>query len=228
MVFFHSTPIDMPEYRLFEVPVSYFVLLYGNENDLFYNAEYNQIKGYVKKDSVTPINEIPQTPFAITSYRIFTPSGVKLYDMPQKNSSYSIQIPQDSTISNYHGKIQGEALISSSTNTWFYSSFVQDGITFTGYVFSYYCDEFEPIETNTEPFTKIQGSLQFSQDSTDNNLPPSSISEATIALIIIGISLPLLVILYLILKNTSQKQKSKIPELKKPKKDYYEFNQDDI
>lgn len=224
--YFYSSPNDYDDARLFIIPSSYFVLLLDNANEEFYYAKYADLYGYVKKNDVTPMDGTPSSPYANSTFRNFSPNGLSIYSRPQSGAEIlgSLQFLQ--TDIPLYGEIVGEELFEDSTNTWFYCSTTQNGQTINGYAFSYYCDIIVRPTENTEYFPEITGELVFS-----NTLSGGvGLSDTAKAIIILAVSLPCLIVLYLLLSPSKRKTSKSAEKVKTVKrgKDYYEFNEDDL
>lgn len=219
-VYFYSSPIKGEQYKMFEIPSSYFVLLLGNANGDFYKAKYSNVEGFVMKTTVTPVEETPNYPYANTSFRIFTETN--LYSEPNTNLSITT-LPALTDITTFYGKITGDELIPKSTDVWYYCRYKYNENYYTGYVFSYYCDLKNNIVENNELITPISGEI-FKEEET---LPIQNSSTLTTVLIVICCVVPCLIVVLLLLKKKSSKPLSK-KIIKRPKRDYFEFNEDDI
>lgn len=227
-VFLYSDTTDDESCRLFAIPNSYFVLLIG-ESGNYYRAKYSGIVGYVKKNEVTPMDGVPVCPFASQSFRAFSQNGLDVYSAPHASASTigKLSFLQDNV--SLYGTIYGDELFPKSTSTWFYCSFSNGSESVNGYVFSYYCDNLTLASENMEYFSEITSPLSF-----NDNLPAGGgLGDTAIAMIVLGVSLPCLIILYLILSPKKKAQASKDRRIEKslPQKrgrDYYEFNEDDL
>ena len=131
-VYFYSSPIKSEEYKLFEIPSSYYVLLLGNSNENFYRAKYSNLEGFVLKNTVIPIKEKPNYPFANTTFRIFTDTN--LYSTPEATSNIKV-LPALTSITTFYGELKGEELIPKSTDIWYYCRYRIEDNYYTGYVF---------------------------------------------------------------------------------------------
>lgn len=203
---------------LFALPSTYFVLLVGEEGD-FYRAKYLDIFGYVKKDEVTPMQGTPTSPYPNQTFRNFNDNGLTLYSSATTQSSPLGKLAFEGEYTLYGTKI-GEEMFPQSTNIWYYCRLDSESGTVFGYAFSYYCDMFTGFAENTEYFPEITGSLQFSAPEPE---PQGGLSDTVIAIIVLSVSLPCLVILYLLL-SPSSKLKKRFAK----RKDYYEFNEEDL
>lgn len=227
-VFLYSSANEDEDCRIFTIPNSYFVLLIG-ESGNYYHAKYSGVMGYVKKSDVTPMDGVPVCPFASQSFRAFSQNGLDVYSSPRASASTlgKLSFLQDDIL--LYGTIYGDELFPKSTNTWFYCSYNNGSESVNGYVFSYYCDNLSLASENMEYFSEITTPLSFG-----DNLPAGGgLSDTAIAMIVLGVSLPCLIILYLILspKKKALTSKDRRKEKSLPQKrgrDYYEFNEDDL
>lgn len=208
---------------LFTLPNTYFVLLIGQEGD-FYRAKYLDLYGYVKKDEVTPMDGVPTSPYPNEVFRNFNDNGLNLQSQPTNSSATlgKLDFLEEYTL---YGTTTGQEPFPNSTNVWYYCNATINGVSTFGYAFSYYCDIFDGFTENTEYFPAITGELQFSSQTPENG----GLSDTVIAIIILAVSLPCLVILYLLL-SPSKKLKTSQRRIfsRKGHKDYYEFNEDDL
>ena len=123
-IYLYSSPSssDDNQNQIFMLPITYFVKLLGDENDLYYKAEYKGIFGYVKKSEVSCIDKTPVTPYANNiSFRIFTPSGANLRTSPNETNGISnlvTTIPFMCTNLEFYGQALGEEAISYKGNVW--------------------------------------------------------------------------------------------------------------
>ena len=246
---FYSTPISSDENILFFVPKTYFVKIISDENDIFYKASYmNEIFGYIKKTDMSYIDKTPTTPYANQiSFRVFTPSGANLRKTPNESlgaTNLITTIPFLETNLLFIGNINGEEAISYKGTTWYYCKYIKDNISNFGYVYSPLCDMLTPIPENTETFEYVLpdfDSTIVGQISDKSDFLTLS-SPAQIA-IIIGVSLPCIIIIYFLFKPTkismqTTKNKSNNDSVKKKKtktkkkikrlkgSDYYELDGD--
>ncbi len=211
----------------FVLPNSFFVLLIGEEGE-YYQAKYQDLFGYVKKNEVTPMDGTPVNPYAKNSFRAYSTGGLEVYSAPKIGASTIGRLGFLQEDVPMYGEIIGDELFSYSTNKWFYCSFQQNGETLRGYVFSYYCDRQVRASENTEYFPEITGTLDFSPALPANG----GLSDTVTAIIILAVSLPCLIVLYLLLSPAKRRkgktEKAKSPVKIKRGKDYYEFNEEDL
>ena len=217
--FFYATDSEISP--LFILPKSYFVKL-TDESENLYKAQYNGIEGYLKKDCVTPMDGTPVQPYFTETFRAFLPSGTDLFAMTSSNNSYKIAtIPYlfDGLV--YYGSIEGEEAIPEKGNLWHYCKFGDD----YGYVYSIFCDKLSSPPINNEIFPVLE---------VVNFNPPtavSALSPVAMSFIIIGVSLPCLIVLYLLVKPSMMKNhtpKSTKAYKSKKRRDYFEFDPSDL
>ncbi len=237
---FYSSPDNNS--AIFFLPETYFVELIGDYDNDFYYAKYNDIYGYVKKGEVKAVKNIPNNPYLVDiTFRVFVPSGANLRSTPYNNGSVNLiySIPFLDTNFAYYGIINGEEAISKKGNIWYYCKYFSNNVVYNGYVYSPLCDSLSPIEKNNEPVEFIDGEIKFDSNNQDSsqinaieNLP-----QATQTIIIIAISLPCLLFIYLLFKPTMvaessnnnnkanrKKHKKKISKLRHS--DYFELDDD--
>lgn len=224
-VYFYSLPINSEAYQLFEIPSSYYVLLLDSENNDFYRAKYSNIEGYVLKNSVQPINETPNYPYAMSSFRVF--SSTQLQSQPSISAESLTTLSPLEEITSFYGEKVGQELIPDSTNVWYYCSYLADGVLKYGYIFSYYCDHFQKILPNNELFTPVTTDIFVKEEPPIFNSSQGLTSTAK-ALIAVGCCVPCLIIILLLLKKRSIRPAPAKRTVKKPRRDFYEFNEDDI
>ena len=237
----YSLPDDNAE--LFILPESYYVELISAYNNNYYYAKYRDIYGYVKKKEVKVVNGIPQKPYLIDiTFRVFVPSGANLRSTPNNNGSINLiySIPfLDSNLS-YYGIINGEEAISKKGTVWYYCKYFANNISYMGYVYSPLCDSLSAIEKNNESLEYIEGEINFNQDTIEPTQINAieSLPQTLQTIIIIAISLPCLLFIYLLFKptmvaeeakrdntkNSHKKRKKKITRLKHS--DYFELHDD--
>lgn len=219
-VYLYSQPIDDAQYFMFSIPESYFVLLLGQENEDFFYAQYDDLFGYVKKDEVVVMDGTPAQPFASSQFRIFALEGMGLYSSPYfNNESILLEIPFLADNLVYYGNIQGQS-IPGKSGIWYYCSYQGE----KGYVYSVFCDNLD-VTVNNEMFNVVDS--PFFDDGS-----PNSLSPVAMTFIIIGVSLPCVVVIYLLIKPTFTREKvldnnSKIHKRKRHG-DYYEFDESDL
>lgn len=223
-VFLYSDPVDQDNFKIFKIPQTYFVYLTKSANEDFYNAQYKDIFGYVKKDEVTVMDGIPQIPYASANFTVYDLDGVSLYPSAKfTNNTALAKIDYLSIVSTYYGEINGEN-IPDMQHPWYYCKINENGTDIFGYIYSAFCYKESKIQTNTENFNIITTPIFNNVDETTENL-----SEVAMAFIIIGVSIPCLLITYLLIKPNLQKTKvQRKKKIKKHHGDYFEFDENDL
>ncbi len=240
--YIYSSPdIGENNSEIFSLPKTYFVELLSIANDTYYHAKYKDIYGYVKKDSVQPIVGTPTTPYLTgISFRVFVPSGANLRATPENLGSTNLihSIPFLETNLEYYGTINGEEAITKKGSVWYYCKYYMNNLTYMGYVYAPLCDCLSTINLNSEEVEFITGELEFeqiNQPSGENGL--ENLSSTSQSLIIIAVSLPCLLFIYLLFKPSTIARKdsktnkiarsnphAKISRLKHS--DYFELDDD--
>ena len=230
-VYLYTQPNQSDEFKLFCLPTSYFVLLTAEANNDFYSCKYGDINGYVKKEEVTAMNGTPVSPYAnFASFRVFSLDGLEMRSTPYKtplNILTKVNYLEDNLI--YYGSIEGDELIPKKSKTWYYCKYINDNDIYYGYLNSTFCDELSEIPLNMETFTKIEGTL-FPVKTQTQPPPSSELSGTAKTLIIIGVSLPCVLILYLLIKPTLilERTDKKKAKSKRKRGDYFEFDENDL
>ena len=225
-IYFYSQPSLTDSSKLFILPKTYFVKILNKENEQFYYAQYQDLFGYVKIEEVAVMNGIPSNPYASFDFRVFLPEGLGLYSLPSvtiENKILDIPYLYDNIA--YYGEIIGEQAIPDKSNTWYYCKYQQDG-SYYGYVYSVFCDKVETIKDNDQIFDIIDNPI-FQKD----NSTASGLSDVAMAFIIIGVSIPCLIVFYLLIKPSWMKDKvlgEKPKIVKKRHGDYFEFDDNEL
>lgn len=233
-VFLYNSPISEENYKVFEIPATYYVELLADAKDesgLFYSARYIDVFGYVKKSEVLAVEGTPSHPFATNaSFRIFSPSGLDLKSTPSNETPFNriVNVPYLCTDLVFYGQILGDEMIPDKSNTWYYCKYISGTSVYYGYLYSDLCDKLSTIPQNTEILPKFEGELFV--PILEPEVAPSPLSALNIEvklLVIIAVCLPCLALIYLIFKptklvadNGTEKSK-KIKRLKKS--EFYEL-----
>lgn len=207
---------------MFEIPTSYFVKLTSSANDLYYCASYQDVSGYIKKSEVSPMQGQPSCPYVDATLRVFSLEGLGLYSSPSLSASdLVINVPYLSKDIVYYGKTEGVA-VPNKSNIWYYCKYNDE----VGYLYSVFCDELSPIPVNNEFLPLITTPL-FQK----HNTPSKGLSDVAKTFIILGVSLPCALIIYLLIKPTFSTQKTTVNNKAKRRRrrgDYFEFDENDL
>lgn len=231
---------------IFEIPNTYYVKLLEDEVDGYYKAQYLNLTGFVRASEIQCVDEHPFTPFLENvNFRILASQSAELRSEPSRSlglATLVCELPLYETNFIYYGKIQGEEVVPSRSNIWYYASYTKNGVCQYGYVYSGLTDNlasYNSLPLSLYPITKHNwASLQEEPIITPSFEPPSSSELA----IIIAITVPTLLLLFFMLK-TSKKPKSvqnknngdiikmpppktatSVPHKKKRGQDYYEID----
>lgn len=228
--YLYSMPTLAPDAQIFALPATYFVLLTGNAGDTenaFYSASYNGINGFVQKSAVTPVEGTPLRPYADNlSFRVFVPGGTDLRSTPAASTPFNIvtALPYATTNLVYYGSQPGEEVIAQRGNEWYYCKYISGPDAFFGYVYAGFCDLLPALTPSQEQLPAVTDEIftQTSATAPDATTAPTLAKEVQVILII-GISIPCILIIYLLFKPTKLMTPGR--KRKKPAKsaDYYEM-----
>jgi len=187
------TKIEDISNSYFILEESYFVQVLNEVSDDYYYVNYLNILGYVKKSDITLVNEEPKNPFLDNiTFDIIKPTYI--YSEPKINSALQIQFLQPQSNIFYYGKIYGDEINKNSGNVWYYCKITYNFEDCFGYIHSNFTNNLAPIVNNNE-----QTSEFISQKNEINNLLNLNLTSQT--LIIVIISLPILFLIFLLLKG---------------------------
>lgn len=233
-VFLYNNPIDEDQYKVFEIPTTYFVELLGHASDeegLFYSARYMDVCGYVKKSLVAPVQGAPIKPFADEiSFRVFALSGLDLKSTPQSDTPFNriVSVPYLCNDLVFYGFCQGEQMIPEKSSVWYYCKYISSGGSYYGYLYSEFCDKLSLVSANTETLPAFEGPLFVQPDNVQNTGSASpAISNELKIFVIVAICLPCVFIVYLLFKpsklveDDGKKSKKKIKRIKRS--EFYEL-----
>jgi len=220
--FIYSSPKADETGKLFEIPNSYFVRLIEDAGNNFYYCAYKDIFGYVQKNDVIAMKGTPVNPFVEANFRVYAPEGLGLYSTPVFSEQYKkATIPFLTDNLTYYGTRTGQEAVPDKSNMWIYCKYSFD-TSAHGYVYSVFCDKLPPITTNTERFEVIDTPFLKAQS-------PTELTSVAMGFIIVGVSLPCLIVLLLLVKPSLQSEGGSKVKLKRRKnKDYFEFDESDL
>lgn len=204
---------------LFELPFSYFVKVESVDGDYF-SAEYQNKKGFVKKDAVRLMDGVPKQPYASVDVKLYLPFS--LYESPSKNSESLSTILEGESLS-FYGFLSGQPL-NSTTDEWLYVS-TSDGDF--GYVYSTLLEKRPKPAENFETFQTVEDDVL-----NGDNPEFATLSLGTKIILIVSISVPSVLILYFLIKPSKFMQPTKQKAKKERKKvqhgDYFEFDESQL
>lgn len=171
---------------------TYFVEIVGETHDS-YRVNYNGIGGYVKHTAVRKVNGTPTTPYP-DNIRILTYNkNCYLRHTPESNDDNKISIlPANCDSLKYIGKTIGETVEDFGKDTWYYVEY----LNVKGYIYSSYVSSISSVFPNGEK-------LSFIED-TPKIINPLTNTQCTI--IVICLTLPTLLILYLMFRKPRKKR----------------------
>ena len=197
--YLYKSPTNMEDFdnKYFLLEESYYVKLLEQANEDFFKVQYLDIMGYVKIDDVTPVNETPTCPYLeCISFDISpTLESFTLRSIPNSQDDSNIIVTaKNQTNLDYFGKIAGNESVPSLGNLWYYCQVNVDGKDYRGYIYSPYAINLSPIVPNNEIVTSTSiEKINATQSLLKLNLTTENI-------IIILVTIPSIVVLYLLLK----------------------------
>lgn len=229
--YFYHQPVDTVSSAKFILEKTYFVLLLEKEKNGFHKALFDQEEGYVRAQDITYVVGTPNQPFPPKrSFRVFSLSGLNIRSAPsqsqESNTLDTIPFLENNII--FYGIMPGEEMIKYKGNIWYYCWYNKGDRTIKGYVYSAFCDLLTPVSPNIEQLETTNTPIfEESLPTGGGNYDAiTSLPKLTQILVISGVSLPCIVIIYLLFKPTkisidNGKKKKKIRKLRNS--DYYEF-----
>ncbi len=196
----------------FELPKSYFVLLVSNIDNEFYKAQYKDIVGYVKKSEVSPVAEKPKKPYPDeVKFWTYSSDGTEIV-----TSTFESNNPQGvGTVAvmqelNYYGLMIGDEILKDRGYLWLYCKTENA----SGYLYAGLCNVSKNFKENDEVVTKISEPYLDGDDSFLYNLV--SLSPALKIILVLLVTLPCFLLVYLLLKPFNIKVKAKDKPALKP------------
>lgn len=194
---------------------TYFVELVSSEGN-FYRAKYLNTEGYVFKSQVQCVKGTPTNPYLQgVSMRIYGEESRRLSTVPTTvggESTKIMMLPKFTRDVVYIAKCYGETLIPERTNIWYYVKY-SDETSHYGYIYSDGTDQMSAIAPNIE-------SLTYVDNPTFEIEGPIAIPTSTKNIIIIMLSIPALLFVFMILRgssilySTAENSKKKSKEIK--------------
>lgn len=179
---------------------TYYVEIIGDFNE-FLKVNYNGITGYVKKNDVKEISNIPSTPYPY-NIKITMGTNCNLRETPTTRNSTSNVISTIYANNNeikFIGRVIGEEAIDFGGNTWYYVYYNGN----YGYIYNNYIKSITPIYANNESYT-------YAEELNNNITNPITHTPSLIIIVILSIPIvAILIILYLPIKNKRKKSKIK-------------------
>lgn len=183
---------------------TYFVKILSEFED-FYEVEYNEIIGYVKKNDVKEITNTPSTPYPY-NIKLTLNSPCNLRKNPTTKTSNNIITSLQMNESNFTfiGRVFADEAIDFGGSTWYLVKYNGE----YGYIYNKYVKSISPIYDNTENVVYAD------KLSTNIQNPITSTPTIIIVLLLLLPCLLILAILYLPRKQKTKKH-SHIKEIYK-------------
>lgn len=196
-VYLYSTTNTSSSNIVCQVENSYFVLILASYYDDFYRVEYNNLEGYVLKDKVIKVDGTPLNPYP-SNITLTTISNVcNLRSSPYiKTTPTNVlcSIPSNTNNIQFLGKVYGDNVFDYSNNLWYLVKYNET----TGYIYNGYIKSQPAVYPNVETLS-ITGIEQFVQN---------PLSNPACAILIMMISLPCVIIMYIIFSKKEPKSKN--------------------
>lgn len=173
------------------------ILLIYDED--FYKVNYNGVSGYVLRQDVKRVKDVPTHPYPSGVEMVTINNNSYLRTSPNKSNNSLTIVPSNCSKLNYIGKIYGEQVDDFRQNLWYYVEY--QGVY--GYIYSEYIRSISSIYPNVEELSYVN------DNDFDDIINP--LSNSTCILIIVGMSVPILIIMYMIYKKP-RRSKSKFKE----------------
>ena len=177
---------------------TYYVKILLTYDEDFYKVEYNGVSGYVLRKQIKKVNEKPENPFPENVSMLTINNNTYLRSTPERSNNNLLIIPANCSKLKYIGKAYGEQLDDFRDNLWYYVEYEN----ICGYVYCEYIESISNIYPNTEKLTFVNN------NDFDDIINP--LSDETCTIIIVCLSLPILLIIFLLYKKPkARKEKFK-------------------
>ena len=171
---------------------SYFVNIINQDVPDYYYVNYLNLTGYVKKNDIQLVNEQISLPY-LQNIKFDIIKDCYLCSEPKNlPNAQVIKLSPQAGIT-FYGKMFGDEIYKNSGNVWYYCSIENNDKIINGYIHSSFTNNLTPITQNQEITTN------FISQTNVNNLLNLNLTSQT--LIIIIISLPILILLFILLKG---------------------------
>lgn len=185
------------------VEKTYFVQILSETGDLF-KVNYNGVSGYVKKNDVKEITSKPSTPYPY-NIKLTIGSDCNLRSSPTTKSQVSNilnTLRSGETNLEFVGRVYADEAIDFGGTTWYLVNYLGE----YGYVYNKYVKSISPIYENTENVTFA---------SNQDNKIQNPITHTPSLILIIIMSIPLILILFILYLPRRNNKKQKPPKVKK-------------
>jgi hypothetical protein len=183
------------------LPPTYFVEILGEPIDSHYPIGYFDLHGYVRGALINKVDYEPVTKFAQGGININDEisGGVNLRRTPYNTSpdNIAVVIPHDTTDILYYGTRRGST-VRPQSNTWYYVRARVDGQLYWGYVYSGIMTSQSIVDNVVE---RVPPPITPGPDTTST---AASMSSTTLYILIGVLSVPALLIMWLIFKKPAK------------------------
>jgi len=179
---------------MFLLEKSYFVKVLEQTNENFLKVKYLNFEGYVSKDSVEHILEIPTVCYLENiTFDLLENANLRNLPLTSSTSKINCTIKADTKNIEYIGKIAGEESIAGLGNIWYYCKYTSvNNVEFYGYIYS-------PLTTNLSNIPKINET--YTVVNINAVIPSESLLYLNIntkSMILIVLAIPAVIILILL------------------------------
>ncbi|MGN1227820.1 MAG: hypothetical protein ACI4TX_04160 [Christensenellales bacterium] len=204
-VYLYSEPFGTP---LFELPQTFYVKLTENSKNGHYKAEYMNVSGYVLESDVQCVANEPTTPYLTNvSFRNYGTQSSELRTEPSRlagTNTLICELPLYETNFTYYGKISGEEVVPNRGDIWYYCKYTKNNQSRFGYIYAGLIDLMTNYLNNPlDAYPILKHEWKSTQTETTN--PNIALPDQKQTLIILGISIPIIVILALMFKPIQNK-----------------------
>ncbi len=205
------------------LPSNYFAVLLGEENaDGYIPVTYLDITGFLKPDSVSPVDYEPKYKYASENSLKLTNDGhgVTVRSTPDHTQNNVITSLNEGEELYYYGEVKGSAQIEQLGDTWYFVRFTLNGELSRGYIYSLYADA-QPVKANViekvEPPAPAQqenptepGYTPISTEPEDPDTEPTvdpkfTLTKTSEIIIVVSLCIPVVIIMYLLFKKPPKK-----------------------
>ena len=197
------------------LPSTYFVRVAGEEKNGYYPVVYDDLTGFVKAEHLNKADYEPVTKYAYATLTLSNDGNpITIRSSPDHQNDENILARLDSGCSlKYYGKMFGSAMISAVGNEWYYISFSVNGQKMHGYVYSLYTiatpildNDIQKVvepenEENLPPPNNDIAQGATSDNVSDDNKTPETISGVREAIIILALCMPVIVVVCILFKK---------------------------
>lgn len=180
--------------KWFLLEETYFVKIINSINESFFEVEYKDLSGYVKKSEVQFVKETPSFPYLENITFSIGSKSIDAKSNPNEESKIVFTLEANCENVEYYGKMVGQQLDENLGNIWY---FCKHNNKF-GYVYAPSTKNLSAITANVENFTTVSTTIS----NPLNNLLYLNLSTQNI--LIVAVSLPLVIFMILLFKSKKE------------------------